>query len=139
MIRHTPALLLLAAAPFAIAQTPIQETGSVQAAPSAELSVPVAPTTAPSVSVSVEGLSNSGTLNSTAPDSGPQPWKDVMGWITLAEGMSPDEVRALLGPDYRESTNSKGVVWTYQDQKALLFGSVSFVENRLATWNSPRF
>lgn len=141
MIRHTPMLLLLASAPFATAQTPTQEMGSVQAAPSAELSAPITPATTPSVAVSVEGLSPNagGSLNSTAPDSGPQPWKDVMGWITLAQGMSPDEVKALLGPDYRESSNSKGVVWTFQDQKALLFGSVSFVDGRLATWNSPRF
>lgn len=130
-------LLLCALASPAAAQTPTQATGSLQTAE------PVAapPVIAPPQAISVQGLSpsNTGPLNSTAPDSGPQPWKDVMGWISLQQGMSPDEVKALLGPDYRESTNAKGTVWTYQDQKALLFGSVSFANGKLETWNSPRF
>ena len=79
------------------------------------------------------------TLNSTAPDSGPQQWKDVMGWIGLQVGMSADEVLALLGPDYRERVNAESTMWTYQDQKALLFGSVSFKDGKLENWTSPRF
>lgn len=129
--------LLCALALPAAAQTPAQATGSLQTAE------PVAapPVIAPPQAISVQGLSPSSTgpLNSTAPDSGPQPWKDVMGWISLQQGMSPDEVKALLGPDYREATNARGTVWTYQDQKALLFGSVSFKDGKLDTWNSPRF
>ena len=132
-----PAVLLGLMATSAIAQTPTQETGSVQAG---EVVKPKE-TIAPAQSISVEGLSpnTAGPLNSTAPDSGPQPWKDVMGWITLQQGMSPDEVKALLGPDYRESSNTKGTIWTYQDQKALLFGSVSFKDGKLDSWTSPRF
>ena len=130
-------LLLLAMALPVAAQTPAQETGSLQAAEP----VQAAPVIAPAQAISVQGLSPNATgpLNSTAPDSGPQPWKDVMGWITLQQGMSTDEVKALLGPDYRESTTAKGTVWTFQDQKALLFGSVSFKDGKLETWNSPRF
>jgi len=119
------------------AQTPTQDMGSLQAGAAVTPKDPIAPTK----SISVEGLSPSsaGPLNSTAPDSGPQPWKDVMGWISLKEGMSPDEVRALLGTDYRESSNPKGLIWTYQDQKALLFGSVTFRDGQLEAWTSPRF
>ncbi len=137
MIRHTPVLLLLAATTTALAQTPIQTTGSLEAGAAIKLPDRIAPAQA----ISIEGLApgSAGPLNSTAPDSGPQPWKDVMGWITLQKGQSPDEVRALLGADYRESTNSKGTLWTYQDQKALLFGSVSFRDGQLETWTSPRF
>lgn len=129
--------LLLGLALPAMAQTQAQETGSLQAAEPVKAPDVIAPAQA----ISVQGLSpsNTGPLNSTAPDSGPQPWKDVMGWITLQQGMAADEVKALLGPDYRESSNAKGTVWTYQDQKALLFGSVSFKDGKLDTWNSPRF
>ncbi len=119
----------------ASAQTPTQPTGSLQAG---EAVTPAAPIAA-SQSISTEGLSATGTLNSTAPDSGPQQWKDVMGWISLQAGMSPDEVKALLGSDYRESSNPKGTLWTFQDQKALLFGSVSFKDGKLSDWSSPRF
>lgn len=131
------AALLSALAFSATAQTPTQSTGSTQ---SVEPIKPVAPLQ-PAQAISVEGLSPSttGPLNSTAPDSGPQPWKDVMGWITLQPGMSPNEVKALLGPDYREAVNAKGTLWTYQDQKALLFGSVSFKDGKLESWSSPRF
>ena len=119
------------------AQTPAQPTGSLQtAAP-----VAAAEELAPTRSISVEGLTpdTAGPLNSTAPDSGPQQWKDVMGWIGLHIGMAPDEVLALLGPDYRESINAQSTLWTYQDQKALLFGSVSFKHGKLESWTSPRF
>jgi len=130
-------MLLAAVAGSAAAQTPIQPTGSLQGGEAVKAPEPVAP----SQSISIEGISPqpSGPLNSTAPDSGPQPWKDVMGWITLSQGMSPDEVKALLGTDYRESSNAKGVIWTFQDQKALLFGSVSFKDAKLDSWTSPRF
>lgn len=119
------------------AQTPAQATGSLQAA------MPVAPVEklAPALSISVEGLSphTAGPLNSTAPDSGPQQWKDVMGWIGLQVGMTADEVLGLLGPDYRERVTAESTMWTYQDQKALLFGSVSFEGGKLDHWSSPRF
>ena len=130
-------VVLAALAATAGAQTPLQETGSVQAGAAVKAKDP----TAAALSISVEGLSPNaaGPLNSTAPDSGPQPWKDVMGWITLTQGMPPDEVRTLLGPDYRESVNAKGTIWTFQDQKALLFGSVSFKDGKLEAWTSPRF
>jgi len=120
------------------AQTPIQATGTLQSAEPVRLPEPVAATQ----SISAEGLSAPaprGAVSSTAPDSGPQPWKDVMGWITLQQGQSPEEVKALLGSDYRESFNSKGMIWTFQDQKALLFGSVTFQDGKLESWTSPRF
>ena len=128
---------LAALATTALAQTPIQATGSLEAG--AEVNIP--DKIAPAQAISIEGLSpgSAGPLNSTAPDSGPQPWKDVMGWISLQQGQSTEEVKALLGPDYRESTNTKGTIWTYQDQKALLFGSVSFKDGKLDRWTSPRF
>ena len=131
------ALLLSILSAAAGAQTPLQTTGSRQAGEALKPKDPIAA----SQSISVEGLSPSSTLplSSSAPDSDPQPWKDVMGWISLQRGMSPDEVKALLGSDYRESTQTKGKIWTYQDQKALLFGSVSFKDDKLETWNSPRF
>lgn len=131
------AIALAASATAIQAQTPLQETGSVQAGAAVKAKDPIAA----AQTISVEGLtpSSAGPLNSTAPDSGPQPWKDVMGWITLQQGMSPDEVKALLGPDYRESVNAKGTIWTFQDQKALLFGSVSFKDGKLEAWTSPRF
>ncbi|MES2884431.1 MAG: hypothetical protein V4709_06485 [Pseudomonadota bacterium] len=131
------AVALAASAAAIQAQTPLQETGSVQAGAAVQAEEPFAA----AQSISIEGISPqaSGPLNSTAPDSGPQPWKDVMGWITLTQGMSPDEVKALLGPDYRESVNAKGTIWTFQDQKALLFGSVSFKDGKLEAWTSPRF
>lgn len=129
--------LLLAALPAA-AQTPTQPTGSIQSGEPVKTRDPVAATQ----SISIEGITpeaKAPLAGSTAPDSGPQPWKDVMGWITLQQGMSPEEVRGLLGPDYRESVNAKGTIWTYQDQKALLFGSVTFKDGRLEAWTSPRF
>lgn len=129
------ALTLMAAQ--VAAQSPIQATGSLQSGEAVKAPEPVAA----AQSISTEGIApnTGGPLNSTAPDSGPQPWKDVMGWITLQVGMSPDEVKALLGPDYREAVNAKGTLWTYQDQKALLFGSVTFKDGTLEAWNSPRF
>ncbi len=131
------AVLLAAASTAALAQSEIQATGSLQSAAPVQMPDTIAPTQ----SISNEGLAPGATapLNSTAPDSGPQPWKDVMGWITLQQGQSPEEVKALLGSDYRESVTANGTIWTYQDQKALLFGSVSFKDGRLETWNSPRF
>lgn len=45
----------------------------------------------------------------------------------------------MLGDDYRESSNAKGTMWTFQDQQALLFGSVTFKDGRLEAWSSPRF
>ncbi len=130
-------ILLLGLVTAATAQTPTQATGSLQTGVVAKMPDVIAPAQA----ISVEGLSPNagGALKSTAPDSGPQPWKDVMGWITLQQGQSPDEVKALLGPDYRESVNARGTVWTFQDQKALLFGSVTFKDGRLDSWTSPRF
>ena len=127
---------LVAMTASAWAQTPIQATGSLEAG--VEVNIP--DKIAPAQAISIEGLSpGGGALNSTAPDSGPQPWKDVMGWISLQQGQTPEEVKELLGPDYRESTNAKGTIWTYQDQKALLFGSVSFSNGKLDSWTSPRF
>jgi hypothetical protein len=131
-------LAALLASGGAAAQTPLQETGSLQSLEPLATQAPVAP----AQSISSEGLSQQatrGASTSTAPDSGPQPWKDVMGWISLQQGQSPEEVKALLGPDYRESFNAKGMVWTFQDQKALLFGSVTFRDGKLESWNSPRF
>jgi len=130
-------LALAALAASAMAQTPIQETGSLETGVEVKLPERIAPAQA----ISIEGLSPNaaGPLSSTAPDSGPQPWKDVMGWITLQQGQTPDEVKALLGPDYRESTSAKGTIWTFQDQKALLFGSVTFKDGKLDSWTSPRF
>lgn len=119
------------------AQTPIQRTGSLEAGVAVQPKAPIAA----SQSISIEGITPgvSSPLSSTAPDSGPQPWKDVMGWISLHQGQSPDEVRALLGTDYRENVTAKGTMWSYQDQKALLFGSVMFKDSKLESWNSPRF
>ena len=136
MIRSAATLLLFVSL-CAAAQTPTQPTGSLA---SGEAMTPKDPI-AESQTISGEGFTPTppGTAASTAPDSGPQPWKDVMGWISLQAGQSPDEVKALLGSDYRESTNTKGTIWTFQDQKALLFGSVTFKEGRLEAWNSPRF
>lgn len=130
-------LALFVMATHVAAQTPIQTTGSLQSAEAIKPAEPIAATQ----SISIEGLTPNaaGALSSTAPDSGPQPWKEVMGWITLQPGMSPDEVRALLGPEFREAVNAKGALWTYQDQKALLFGSVSFKDGKLESWSSPRF
>lgn len=138
MYRHLLAtVVLMTITTVVVAQTPTQPTGSLQTAD------PVAPAEefAPAQSISVEGLTPNaaGPLNSTAPDSGPQQWKDVMGWIGLHVGMAPDEVLALLGPDYRERVNAQSTMWTYQDQKALLFGSVSFKNGKLESWTSPRF
>ena len=138
MQKHTLiAAVLCAITTLAGAHTPAPPTGSLQTAD------PVAPVEelGPTQSISVEGLTPNaaGPLNSTAPDSGPKQWKDVMGWISLQAGMSPAEVQALLGPDYREHVNAEVTMWTYQDQKALLFGSVSFKAGRLETWSSPRF
>lgn len=135
MIRRILPLLFFPLA--TAAQTPIQETGSLQSGDRVITKEPIAD----SQSISIEGISAEATapLRSSAPDSGPQPWKDVMGWISLQEGQSQDEVRALLGDDYRESAKSGGSMWTYQDQKALLFGSVTFKEGKLAAWTSPRF
>lgn len=119
------------------AQTPIQQTGSLEAGVAVQPKAPIAA----SQSISIEGITPgvSTPLSSTAPDSGPQPWKDVMGWISLHQGQSPDEVRALLGNDLRESSSTRGTIWTFQDQKALLFGSVSFKDGKLDSWTSPRF
>lgn len=133
-------LLTAALMSFAIesgAQTPIQQTGSLQTGVAVQPKAPIAA----SQSISIEGITPgvSSELSSTAPDSGPQPWKDVMGWISLHQGQSADEVRALLGIDYRENVTAKGTMWSYQDQKALLFGSVMFKDGKLESWNSPRF
>ena len=129
------AIALLTISRIAGAQTPTQATGSLQAGAAVKAPDPIAA----AQSISVEGLSPRDPLNSTAPDSGPQPWKDVMGWITLQQGQSPAEVQALLGNSYRESVGAKGTIWTFQDQKALLFGSVTFKDGKLESWNSPRF
>lgn len=137
MHRTSVFTLCLGLAATAMAQTPTQTTGSLQAGAAVQMPDVLAPAQA----ISIEGLSpkQTGPLNSTAPDSGPQPWKDVMGWLGLQQGLSPDAVKSMLGVDYRESITARGVVWTYQDQKALLFGSVSFKDGKLESWNSPRF
>lgn len=128
---------LLGIATATTAQTPTQPTGSLEAGVAVQPKAPIAA----SQSISIEGITPgvSTPLSSTAPDSGPQPWKDVMGWISLHQGQSPDEVRALLGSGYRENVTTKGTMWSYQDQKALLFGSVMFKDGKLESWNSPRF
>ena len=136
MIRIAPAFLLLGLA-TAQAQTPTQPTGSVQPGAAVKPRAPLAPTR----SISSEGLSGDqrGVAGGKQSDSGPQPWKDVMGWLGLQRGMSPDEVKALMGPDYRESVSAKGKLWTYQDSKALLYGSISFNDGKVDDWTSPRF
>lgn len=119
------------------AQTPTQPTGSVQTGEAVAPRAPIAATR----SISSEGLSGDqrGAAGGKQSDSGPQPWKDVMGWLGLKQGMSPDEVKALMGPDYRESVNAEGKLWSYQDSKALLYGSISFKDDKVDDWVSPRF
>ncbi len=130
--------VLMSLAAIAGAQTPIQPTGSLEGGAAVMTKDPIAA----SQSISIEGISpdtNAPLDRSTAPDSGPKPWKAVMGWLGLHQGQSVDEVKNLLGSDYRETITAKGTIWTFQDQKALLFGSVSFKDGKLYIWTSPRF
>ena len=121
----------------AAAQTPTQPMGSVQSGEAVTPRAPIAETR----SISSEGLSGDqrGVAGGKQSDSGPQPWKDVMGWLGLQRGMSPDEVKELMGPDYRESVSAEGKLWSYQDAKALLYGSISFKDDKVDDWSSPRF
>jgi len=121
----------------AAAQTPIQPMGSLQTGEAVAPKAAIAGTRA----ISSVGLSGDqrGVAGGKQSDSGPQPWKDVMGWLGLQRGMSTEDVRALMGPDYRESTEPEGTVWTYQDSKALLYGSVTFKGGKVDDWTSPRF
>lgn len=121
----------------AAAQTPTQPMGSVQTGEAVAPRAPVAATQ----SISSIGLSGDqrGVAGGKQSDSGPQPWKDVMGWLGLQRGMSTEEVRALMGPDYHESVSAEGKLWSYQDSKALLYGSISFKSDKVDDWTSPRF
>lgn len=126
------AALLLSGA--ALAQTPTQTTGTVQGGAAVNAPAPIAPT-AP---VSDLGISGHAGVAATA-DSGPQPWKDVMGWLPLKKGMREADVLDLLGPDHQETLTKGGKLWTYQDANALLFGSLTFKDGQLENWTSPRF
>jgi hypothetical protein len=135
-MKTTFAAVLMALLPCgaALAQTPIQATGSVQAGAAVSAPAPIAPTAA----VSDLGINAHAGAAATA-DSGPQPWKDVMGWLPLKKGMREAEVLDLLGPDHHETLTKGGKLWTYQDANALLFGSLTFKDGQLENWTSPRF
>ena len=59
-------------------------------------------------------------------------WKSLANWRSLKNGMSYDEVRAILG----EPSRIKGgniAFWYYENR-----GDVTFYEHKVKSWSEPR-
>jgi predicted component of type VI protein secretion system len=53
-------------------------------------------------------------------------------WRSLEKGMSPDQVRAVLGEPQKTQTNNTFSYWDYANQ-----GSLTFAHGRLNGWTEP--
>lgn len=59
-------------------------------------------------------------------------WKSLANWRSLKNGMSYDEVRAILGEPFRIKGGDIAF-WYYENR-----GDVTFYEHRLKSWSEPR-
>jgi hypothetical protein len=59
-------------------------------------------------------------------------WQSLANWRQLQTGMSPVQVRDILGEPQRVRGGDVAV-WDYQND-----GSVTFIRERLRSWNEPR-
>lgn len=66
------------------------------------------------------------------PAASTESWKSLANWRSLKSGMSPDDVRAILGEPSRVEG---GIVtyWTYPSR-----GEVTFVRDQVTRWAEPR-
>jgi hypothetical protein len=60
-------------------------------------------------------------------------WKHQKSWRTLSAGMSPNEVRNLLG-DPQQVRGGNVTFWTYPNK-----GDVTFIGNTLQQWREPKW
>ncbi len=60
-------------------------------------------------------------------------WKFQINWRSLVTGMSPNEVRALLG-EPQQIRGGNVAVWTYQNK-----GDVTFLGDTLYSWREPKW
>jgi outer membrane protein assembly factor BamE (lipoprotein component of BamABCDE complex) len=59
-------------------------------------------------------------------------WKSLASWRSLKNGMSYDEVRAILGEPFRIKGGDIAF-WYYENR-----GDVTFYEHKVKSWSEPR-
>jgi len=59
-------------------------------------------------------------------------WRSLANWRSLKNGMSYDEVRAILGEPFRIKGGDIAF-WYYENR-----GDVTFYEHRVKSWSEPR-
>jgi hypothetical protein len=74
--------------------------------------------------------SDSKSTTTTATGEG---WKYQKSWRTLTTGMSPNEVRNLLG-DPQQVRGGKVTFWSYPNK-----GDVTFMDDALYQWREPKW
>ena len=75
---------------------------------------------------------NKGSLVNVQKPNTPDGWQSLANWRQLQTGMSPVQVRDILGEPQRVRGGDVAV-WDYQND-----GSVTFIRERLRSWNEPR-
>ena len=74
-------------------------------------------------------LTQKSTQNSIATSEG---WKNISNWRSLKNGMSYEEVRAILGEPQRID-GGEVAFWRYPNQ-----GRITFMQDKLYSWVEPR-
>ena len=75
---------------------------------------------------------NKGSLGNVQKPNTSDGWQSLANWRQLQTGMSPVQVRDILGEPQRVRGGDVAV-WDYQND-----GSVTFIRERLRSWNEPR-
>lgn len=81
---------------------------------------------------SSQNKSTASNREATRPAANKTDMKVLAQWQGLKKGMSPDEVRAVLGAPLKTLANSAFTYWDYANQ-----GSVTFTHGRLSGWTEP--
>jgi len=77
-------------------------------------------------------VNKAGSGNAQKPIKSSDGWQSLANWRQLQTGMSPVQVRDILGEPQRVRGGDVAV-WDYQND-----GSVTFIRERLRSWNEPR-
>jgi hypothetical protein len=59
-------------------------------------------------------------------------WKSLASWRSLATGMTPSDVRRILGEPSRVDGGDYAI-WYYQNR-----GTVTFISEKVNSWREPR-
>jgi hypothetical protein len=80
-------------------------------------------------------VNKAGSGNAQKPIKSSDGWQSLANWRQLQTGMSPSQIREILGEPQRINGGDVAT-WTYLDNKRM--GWVMFVGMRLHSWDEPR-